>query len=70
MLGYCRLTSLTRRKEPDNDSQADYLRFYSIHGAGADARRNQEARHSDNESPGCDANADPAGNASLIIKAR
>ena len=70
MLGYCRLTSLKRRKETNNDSQAHYLRFYSIHGAGTDARRDEEAGRGDGEGPVREPDTDPAGDASILIEAR
>lgn len=70
MLGYCRLTSLKPRKEPNNDSQADYLHFYSIHGAGADARRDEEAGFGYTKGPFSEPDGNPAGNASIIIEAR
>jgi hypothetical protein len=70
MLRYCRLTSLKRRKEPNDDSQADYLPFYSIHGAGTDAQHHQEARIDDNQGTIIQRNADAAGNASILIEAR
>jgi len=67
MLGYCRLTSLAWRKEPNNDSQAYYLHFSNIDGAGTNA---EEAEAGHDTSSGANRNPDPAGNASLIIEAR
>jgi len=69
MLGYCRLTSLTWRKEPNNDTQADYLHFYSNYRSGADAECPQEAGAG---LSGCHTQrkSSPTGNASLVIKTR
>jgi len=69
MLGYCRLTSHAWRKEPNNDSQAYYLHFSNIDGAGTDAEEAEAIFPDFNTSCGADRNPDPAGNASLIIEA-
>jgi hypothetical protein len=69
MLGYCRLTSLAWRKEPNNDSQAYYLHFSNIHSAGTDAEEAEAGFPSHDTNSGADRNPDPAGNASLIIEA-
>lgn len=69
MLGYCRLTSHAWRKEPNNDSQAYYLYFSNIHGAGTDAEEAEAGFSVRDTSGGADRNPDPAGNASLIIEA-
>lgn len=69
MLGYCRLTSLTWRKESNNDTQADYLHFYSNYRSGPDVERAQEAGAG---LSGCRAQRkpNPTGNTSLVIKTR
>jgi hypothetical protein len=57
-------------KGTNNDSQAVYLHFYSIHGAGPDARRDEEARPGRNKGPVSKPNAHATGNASFLIEAR
>jgi hypothetical protein len=70
MLGYCRLISLIPTKGTHDDLQADYLPFYSIHCAGADARRDEKARIDSNKGADSKPYTDPAGNASIIIEPR
>ena len=46
------------------------MHFYSIHGAGTDARRDQEAGIDSNKGSVSEPNTDAAGNAPIFIEAR
>ena len=70
MLGYCRLTSLIQRKEPNHDPRAYYLHFYGIHCDGPDDEEHPEETGSGSSRRRTDCISDPAGNASIIIETR